>query len=214
MRLDVAVRIVLAGVLAAILSTVVMIAVLVTGQPLEINDRSVATLAGWGSYASAIATFLLVLIAVIAGLQARREFRTGHRPVPTLGGGRFLSEGVEILVGNVGPGAVVNLRLRLWVTFASLTPPEPSQVAAGIEQAVRIVETEPALFEAILGAIASGGSRVEMLRYGPRARLYDPEWASGWGVIMWDAEAEDLFGETYPGSGYILTEGETLRGPV
>ena len=214
MRLDVAVRIVLAGVLAAILSSVVMIAVLVTGQPLEINDRSVAALAGWGSYASAIATFLLVLIAVIAGLQARREFRTGHRPVPTLGGGRFLSEGVEILVGNVGPGAVVNLRLRLWVTFASLTPPEPSQVAAGIEQAVRIVETEPALFEASLGAIASGGSRVEMLRYGPRARLYDPEWASGWRVIMWDAEAEDLFGETYPGSGYILTEGETLRGTV
>ena len=214
MRLDVAVRIVLAGVLAAILSTVVMIAVLVTGQPLEINDRSVAALAGWGSYASAIATFLLVLIAVIAGLQARREFRTGHRPVPTLGGGRFLSKGVEILVGNVGPGAVVNLRLRLWVTFASLTPPEPSQVAAGIEQAVRIVETEPALFEASLGAIASGGSRVEMLRYGPLARLYDPEWASGWGVIMWDAEAEDLFGETYPGSGYILTEGETLRGTV
>ena len=214
MRLDVAVRIVLAGVLAAILSTVVMIAVLVTGQPLEINDRSVAALAGWGSYASAIATFLLVLIAVIAGLQARREFRTGHRPVPTLGGGRFLSEGVEILVGNVGPGAVVNLRLRLWVTFASLTPPEPSQVAAGIEQAVRLVETEPALFEASLGAIASGGSRVEMLRYGPRARLHDPEWASGWGVIMWDAEAEDLFGETYPGSGYILTEGETLRGTV
>ena len=212
MRLDVAVRIVLAGVLAAILSTVVMIAVLVTGQPLEINDRSVAALAGWGSYASAIATFLLVLIAVIAGLQARREFRTGHRPVPTLGGGRFLSEGVEILVGNVGPGAVVNLRLRLWVTFASLTSPEPSQVAAGIEQAVRLVETGPALFEASLGAIASGGSRVEMLRYGPRARLYDPEWASGWGVIMWDAEAEDLFGETYPGSGYILTEGETLRG--
>ena len=214
MRLDVAVRIVLAGVLAAILSTVVMIAVLVTGQPLEINDRSVAALAGWGSYASAIATFLLVLIAVIAGLQARREFRTGHRPVPTLGGGRFLSEGVEILVGNVGPGAVVNLRLRLWVTFASLTPPEPSQVAAGIEQAVRLVETEPALFETSLGAITSGGSRVEMLRYGPRARLYDPEWASGWGVIMWDAEAEDLFGETYPGSGYILTEGETLRGTV
>ena len=198
MRLDVAVRIVLAGVLAAILSTVVMIAVLVTGQPLEINDRSVAALAGWGSYASAIATFLLVLIAVIAGLQARREFRTGHRPVPTLGGGRFLSEGVEILVGNVGPGAVVNLRLRLWVTFASLTPPEPSQVAAGIEQAVRIVETEPALFEASLGAIASGGSRVEMLRYGPRAMLYDPEWASGWGVIMWDAEGRTCSGRRTP----------------
>jgi len=208
-----ALRIVVLAVAAGVLLTVLVVGILVVGQPIRVSGSSIAALAAWSAYATAAATLLLVVVAIVGGLEARGEFRAGHRPVPTLGGGRFLPEGVEILIGNVGPGAIVNLHLRVWISFAAYQTPEPRALADAIERAATAARIVPPFFEADLVAIAPSSSRIEVLRFGPAVNLYDPEWAFGWGVIMWDAEATDLFGEKHPGSGYLLTEGETLTRP-
>ena len=176
-------RVVLGVVAGLVVLTVPVVLLLAAGQPIGISPPSIAALSAWSTYATAVATFLLVLVAVFGGFQARNEFRTGHRPVPTLGGAGFRLEGVEVLIGNVGPGSMVNVHLRVWVAFASFSIPGPEDFGIAIEHAANLAARERPHFEADLGAIPPGGFRTELLRFGPRANTYEMGVRSGCGSL-------------------------------
>ena len=204
-----ALKFVVAALAVAVAATVLVVTVITTtGQSLSASERALGALSAWSSYATALGASLLVWLAIVAGFEARREFRTGHRPVVGISGARFTSEGVDVRVENVGPGAMVNLHLRLWVGFAGGIAPAPPDLGELIEQSLQEATATEATFESDLSALAPGGTRPELLRYGPRASIYAPSWAGGWGVVVWDAKATDLFGTKHPGSGYFLVEGE------
>ncbi|MFA7250018.1 MAG: hypothetical protein WC273_10355 [Dehalococcoidia bacterium] len=201
-------RIVWLGFLSGVVITLAVIAVVTkTGQPLYASPESLAALNAWSSYTSAAAAILLVLLAIVGGYEAQHEFRTSHRPVPDIGPVAFRADGVSFALHNNGPGTMVRVHVRLWVGFLGPAQPLPDALGALIENLAIYASTNKPMFEGDFQSLPPGGEADTMLRSGPAAGTYNPEWAGGWGVVVWEAAAIDLFGTAHAGSGYTIVEG-------
>lgn len=189
---------------AAILTVAVVVMVTATGQPLSASENSLNALAAWSIYATAVASLLLVVLVIAAGFEARREFRSAHRPVPSLGGALFVVDGIAITIENVGPGAAVSVEIDVWALPLGFTATPVDYSEGLLRLTEEVSQAVPPLFSSELTALGPSGARAEVLRFGPRASEYSPEWVGELGIVLWEVRFVDLFGQEYPGSGYLF----------
>ena len=171
------------------------------------SDSSLAALSAWSAYVQALATVLLVTLAVPAAYVAISDLRTKRRPVVSVAQAVFEADGVRVLLENVGETSWLRVEIRAWVKYLSPALPTPAEWADGLLAAADSFQrgAEPT-FVGTFNALGVSQRRWELLRWGPKAGDYDPAWSGLYGIILWDSTVHDLYGRSYTGSGHTDTE--------
>jgi hypothetical protein len=195
------------SVLGGISLLTLLVAAIVTRTMPLATSESIAALAAWSTYAQAVATIVLVLLAGPTAYTALRDLRTRRRPVLSVASASFNVEGVQIRLQNVGETAWVNAEVRGWIVHLGPEMPGPVSWAEALERiALQIQGGLQPHFVGTFNALGVGQERWDLLRWGPRAGEYDPAWTGEFGLIVWDATVEDLYRRRYVGSGHTDIE--------
>ena len=167
------------------------------------SSESLAALAAWAAYGQAVGMLLLVVLAVPAAYVAISDLRTKRRPVVSVARGTFDSEGLRVLLENVGETSWLSVEIRAWVVHIGRTLPATVAWADALEStAVARQQGAKPTFVGNFNALGVAQDRWELLRWGPAAADYDPAWAGEHGIVIWDSTVRDLYGRSYPGSGH------------
>lgn len=186
------------------------VVLLVGGTEPTASSRSLVGLGAWSAYVQAIGAALLVLLAAPAAYVAISDLRTKRRPVLSVARAAFGSDGLSVYLENVGETTWLSVEIRAWVVHVASTLPPPRAWADALEgTAVAIQEGVKPTFIGNFNSLGANRGRWELLRWGPAASTYDPEWVGEHGIVIWDSSVLDLYNRSYAGSGHTDIEPES-----